>query len=414
MSLFEALRLALAQMRVQKLKSGFTLLGVTIGVMFLIAVVAVVEGMSRYMEHDLIGAFMSVNTFELRRQPNMTIGNVDEATEASYTRRPWLMVHDTTMVIAALPPGFRHAVTNSGMLTVSSRYARPRSVQISATTHEYFTIRTLRMASGRPFSEQEDALHAPVVVIGHDVQEHCFPGIDPLGRDLRIGDLPYRVIGIAAAQGSTFGFSRDNFVVVPYGTPASQLLAPVPGAVESMVIQAPTPTAQVVGEEAVREVLRARDELHPEQPDDFTLETPEAALAFFDKLKRYLVLAGIVLPTVGLVVGAIVIMNIMLVAVAERTREIGIRKSLGATRRDILLQFLIEAATLSTVGALFGIALGACLSWGVTALTPLPTHVAAWSVVTSVLLGVGVGVTAGVYPASRAARLDPIVALHTE
>jgi putative ABC transport system permease protein len=160
--------------------------------------------------------------------------------------------------------------------------------------------------------------------------------------------------------------------------------------------------------------MRSRHKLRPAQPDDFSMESSESAMTFFNSLKQNLVLAGVALPAIGLVVGSIVIMNIMLVAVAERTREIGIRKALGAKRRDIMAQFLIEAATLSTAGAVIGILLGLGLAQLVAALSPLPATVAPWSIGAGVVLGAGVGILAGVYPASRASRLDPIAALRQE
>jgi putative ABC transport system permease protein len=160
--------------------------------------------------------------------------------------------------------------------------------------------------------------------------------------------------------------------------------------------------------------MRRRHKLHPSEPDDFSFESSETALAQWLSIKKYLVLAGTILPAIGLVVGAIVIMNIMLVAVTERTREIGVRKSLGARRRDILSQFLVESTTLSVVGAACGVLLGIALAKAVAAATPLPAAVALWSVFVSVGLGAGVGIVAGVYPASRASRLDPITALRAE
>jgi putative ABC transport system permease protein len=160
--------------------------------------------------------------------------------------------------------------------------------------------------------------------------------------------------------------------------------------------------------------MRARHALRPAQKDNFVLETSDTALEFWNKIKGYLVLAGVALPAIGLVVGAIVIMNIMLVAVAERTHEIGIRKALGAKRRDILIQFLIESATLSTFGAAMGIALGAAAAILIRSTTPMPTYVAPWSIAVGVLIGAGVGIISGVYPASRASLLDPVAALRQE
>ena len=259
----------------------------------------------------------------------------------------------------------------------------------------------------------KETISATNSVIGTEVASHFFRGLDPIGRELRIGGNTFTVIGLLEKQGNVFGFSLDRMVIGPYKSTLSRVTNPR-GDIDALVVQAPT--REMIGDamESVREVMRGFRRLPPARPDNFALETSDAALSFFDELKGKLILFGTALPAIGLVVGAMVIMNIMLVAVAERTREIGIRKSLGARRRDILAQFLVESATLSTVGALAGIALGIGAAQAVAALSPLPATVAPWSLVAGTLVGAGVGILAGVYPASRAARLDPIIALRQE
>jgi putative ABC transport system permease protein len=411
--LFEAVRLALAQIRVQKLKSFFTLLGVTIGVMFLIAVVSVVDGMANYVEQDFAGKFLGVNTFNLRKFPDIN-QEVTEATWRAWIRRPPITVADAEAVRDALPPNTRWAIQDVRWFTPQTKYVRGGpQVLAQAVTPQYFAIKDLNVERGRVFSEQEEVLGSAVVVIGQEVGDLYFPNLDPVGRDLVLEHVPFRVIGVLEKQGTVFGFSLDRQVIAPFSSPMNRVTN-ARANLYGVVIQAPTAGAQPEIEEIVRETMRKRHKLRPAEDDDFALESSATALAQWMTVKKYLVLAGIFLPAIGLVVGAIVIMNIMLVAVAERTREIGIRKSLGARRRDILRQFLVESTTLSVVGAAAGVALGYGLSKLVAAASPLPTHVAAWSVLRAVGVGAAVGVAAGVYPASRAARLDPIVALRAE
>jgi len=413
MSLLEAIRLALAQIRAQKLKSFFTLLGVTIGVTFLIAVVSIVGGMSRYMRDELVGKIIAVNAFELRHRPNINIGDIDEETWRSYRTRPRIRKEDVPPVVEALPPGTVWSVVSENNVRAESRYANPRQVLAFGVTDDYFNIRRMGVASGRLIAPQEFALGAPVVVIGKDIAEHFFPGVEPVGRELRIGGIPYQVVGVAEAQGSSFGISFDRFIVAPHDAPIYRLLNQH-GVIDAVVVQAESVPIMLEAQERVRQVMRTRHRLRPSQPDNFVLETSDSALAFWTKIRGYLVVAGVALPAIGLVVGAIVIMNIMLVAVAERTREIGIRKSLGARRRDILRQFIVESATLSTFGAAVGVAIGLGLAQLIAATTPLPAAVELWSVIVGVSVGAGVGIIAGVYPARQASRLDPIAAMRQE
>ncbi len=412
MPFHEAIRLALQQIRVQKLKSFFTLLGVMIGVMFLIAVVSIVTGMGKYMEEDFAGRLLGANTFTLRRSPWFG-NNVTREQWIEWQKRPRFYPADVDIVRDALPSGTRYAVESSENLYATTRWARPRQVDAHAVEGDYFDIKHYDLSAGRLFTQQEALLGSPVVVIGDEVAKYFFPGLTAVGRELRIGGMPYLVIGVIERQGSLFGLSLDKTAYAPFRSPLHRLTNPR-GDIDGLLVQAPNDLMMNEAMEATREVLRGHRRLRPGVEDNFVMETSASALASFEKIKGIMTVAGTALPAIGLVVGGMVIMNIMLVAVAERTREIGIRKSLGARRKDILRQFLVESATLSTAGALLGIALGILsakiISWN----TPLPAAVAPWSLVVATLLGLGVGVVSGMYPARKAARLDPIEALRAE
>ncbi len=413
MPLIEAIRLAFTQIRAQKLKSFFTLLGVTIGVMFLIAIVSIVNGMGRFMEEDLVGKLIPKGSFELRRRPNIVMGDVDNNTWREWAMRPRLLESDIEPVISELPASASWSYYSESQATVESRYARPRQVSLVVVEGDWFGQKGMGVTQGRLPTGQEYALGSPVTVIGKDVADHFFPTVDPLGRALKIGGLPYQVIGVAEEQGSAFGISLDKFLVTPYKAPARRLTNRS-GVLDAIVVKLPDDQQMAAAMEDVRVVMRSHRGLRPSQNDNFSLQTSDSALEFWRKIQGFLVLAGIALPAIGLMVGSIVIMNIMLVAVAERTREIGVRKALGAKRRDILSQFLVESTTLAIVGASLGVAVGFGLAKLISALSPLPASVELWSVVVGVTIGGGVGIISGVYPASRAARLDPVAALRQE
>ena len=412
MPLFEAVRLALQTIRVQKLKSFFTLLGVMIGVMFLIAVVSIVEGMSDYVENDFAAKIIGTNTFDVSRTPSFVTDADDEQWRA-WQRRPRLFDPEAEVVRNALPGDFRIARVNQSFLPATVPGLRPRSVQAVATDATYFDIKKFALTAGRAFTQQEVATGARVVVIGSEVASYYYEGLDPVGRELRVAGLPYTIIGVIEEQGSVFGFSMDRLAIAPVTTPLTRAINPR-GDIDAITVQAGNRELITEGMELSREALRGFRGLGPSEEDDFALTTSSAALSFFDGLKSKLVLFGTALPAIGLVVGALVIMNIMLVAVSERTREIGVRKALGARRRDIIAQFLVEASTLSIIGAMIGAACGVGLAKLIAAVTPLPASVAPWSLVAALIVGAGVGITAGIYPASRAARLDPIAALRQE
>ena len=414
MPLLEALRLALEQIRVQKLKSFFTTLGVLIGVMFLIAVISIVQGMTNYMENDFAGKLIGGNTFTVRRMPGINFGDVGEAQWREWERRPRLTTVDVDVLRSALPPGTQSAIDSENLVYASTLYARPRQVFAVATDGDYFRIKKYDMSSGRAFTPQEAQLGLPVIVIGDEVRERMFPGVDPIGRALKINGIPYTVVGVVEKQGSVFGFSLDRLAVAPFRSPLSRLTNPRAD-VDGLIVAAPSREQLGDLEEQAREILRSRRRLKPTQPDNFEFETSESALSFFDGIKSKMYVFGAALPAIGLIVGSLVIMNIMLVAVAERTREIGVRKALGARRRDIMSQFLAEAAVLSLLGAAIGIVLGLAGAKLLSLAFPfLPAGVAPWSIGAALVMGAGVGIVAGAYPASRASRLDPIAALRAD
>ena len=413
MHFLDAVKVALEQIRVQKLKSFFTLIGVIIGVMFLIAVVSIVEGLDHKIEVDFAGKFLGVNTFNLRRMPSIGLGDVTEAEWRAWSRRPKITKEDALAIKASLPEDAGWAIQDQRQVPAQSQYRHGGApVRAEAVTAGYFAIKDIHTEKGRLFTEQEDQLGSPVVVIGTEVAEEYFPNLDPVGRTLKLDGIEFRVIGVMEQQGKSLGFNFDRQVFGPFNSPMHRVTYSFRD-ISGIVVQAPNQNALSEVEARVKEVMRQRRKLHPGDPDNFVLETTQSAFAAWDKIKQVLVLVGIALPTVGLVVGAIVIMNIMLVAVAERTREIGIRKALGARSRDIRRQFLVESSTLSVVGALIGIGFG----FGISAIlkyVDFPTTVAPWSILLSVAVGAGVGIVAGTYPAVRAARLDPIVALRAD
>ena len=415
MPLLEAVRLALAQIRVQKLKSFFTLIGVAIGVMFLIAIVSIVEGMGRYLEDDLVGKLITKNSFDVRRTPNIEIGDVEESERRTWRSRPRIVEDDVPAIVAVLPPSARWSMEVFGQLTIESKYARPRTVAVQAVDGAWFDIKNMGVSEGRLPTPQEYALGIPVAVIGEETRKHFFPGVTPIGRELKLGRFPYTVIGVAEKQGSAFGISLDKFIIIPYGTPARRALARW-GIVHGITIQSPTQPEMVATMEVVRQVMRIRHKLRPGVPDDFTLQTQDSALAFWRKIQGYLVLAGIALPAIGLLVGGIGIMNIRLVSVTERTREIGVRKAVGAKRAHILSQFVIEAVVLALSGGVLGIAMGVGLGALIAAAIPNwpGSYVPLWATLLSFGFSSAVGLFFGIYPAAKAARLDPIESLRYE
>ena len=415
MRLLEALRMAFEAIRAHKLRGFFTVLGTVFGVTFLIAVITLIEGMNQYVEKEFKGAVYGVNTVTLRRRPSITTDG-DEGQWRIWQRRPRLTFEDAEWLEQRMEtPGVLSLSAGNVGKALGPHGREVENVSITGATASWFQVREMAMADGRPFSRNEADRGLPVAVIGQDVAQALFAGRNPIGEEIRLRNFPYRVIGVIEKQGKLFGMSLDNVAIAPI---RSNLNGFVNNGWKNTVdeisfrVDHDGQVAQAKAE--LESWMRIRHRLRPGETNDFELETAEESLGFWDKIRTILLVALPGLVGISLVVGAVVIMNIMLVSVSERTREIGIRKSMGARRADILLQFLFEASTLSGLGALLGIGMGVLLAEGVQAGTPLPASVAGWSIGLGIALGVGVGVASGVYPAWRASRLDPIVALRSE
>ncbi len=413
MQVREGVTLALLQIRQEKLKSAFSLLGVVIGVTFLILVVSVVEGMDRYITEDFATQVQGVNTLQIRRAPAVQIQTGGSPARQT-ARRPRLTMDEADAVRAALSVPARVGVTSNLTAEVSGPDGlRIEGVRIAAISEEVLAIRTLRIEEGRPFSPQEAARGIPVAILGQSVASALFPDNPFEGERIRIRGFPYRVVGVIEEQGTLLGMSMDNLVLVPALSPIRREL-PDRSGVGSISVQTLDPADLPIARTETEIAMRLHRRLRPDEPNNFVIETADESLEFWERLSLILFLALPALVGISLVVGGIVIMNIMLMSVLDRTREIGVRLAIGARRRDIITQFLVESATLSGIGALLGIGMGLGLAWLVRSATPLPAAVSLPWVGAGVLLGIVVGIAAGVYPAVRASRLDPVEALRHE
>ena len=414
MPLSEALRLALQAIWTSKLRSFFTLLGIIVSVGFLVVVVAVIQGMNAYVKENLTGAMIGTNAFQVRRSP-ISVGLLEDDQVKAISRRPLITAEDARVVERALPEA-RAVALQSGWPTPSSDVVYGNrtvgQVLIFGVTPPYQVVQDYQMLAGDPLGEPDVEERRLVVVIGFDVADKLFDRPErAVGRKIRVAGRQVTVKGVVAKKGRVLGQSFDGFLLMPFTTFESFY-----GRRRTTVVSVKMSTAEEIDGAMARaeEAMRVAHRLRPGEDNDFTVDKADALVAFWRNLTRILFTAIPAVVCIGVVVGGIVIMNIMLMSVTERTREIGLRKSLGARRRDIRRQFLIEAMVLSSLGGIQGVLGG----WGLAALvstfTPLPARITLWSVGVALAIGAGAGIIFGVFPAARAARLDPVTALRAE
>jgi putative ABC transport system permease protein len=404
----ENLLQALGVIKTNRMRSSLLILGVAIGVMTILAMVTVLNGLGRKINKDLVSAnrpYLIVQKFD------MFVGGVEED---EYLRREGFEPEDAE----ALAEGCDaldivcYTVSPSNVFVLFYKSERTRPLQVAGTSFTMPDIYSLKIEHGRFYNRLEQTHRKRVIVIGYGPAQDLFPNEDPIGKTVRIGEHRYEVVGTFAKRKHFIGSISDNFAVIPYTSYAKDF---------QKKFDDPGITANVKagftleeGQEQITNVLRIQRNLRPGEKNNFAITTSEVFLETIGKVTFYIGLVLIVIASIGLVVGGIGVMNIMLISVAERTREIGVRLAIGANKRDVAQQFLIESATLTGIGGIIGTLLGTVGAVLISNLIHFPFEFSVTWTVIAVLFSVLVGVIFGLYPAKRAAQLDPVEALHYE
>ena len=403
----EAFRLAVQSLWANKLRSVLTLLGVVIGVASVIAVVTLVNGANQYVATKINNK--GADVFTISQQPAFTTSYRDYL---KYQKRKVISMDAYRAMQQRCTSCLQVAAFQSTIGKIVYGAQSSTDTQIRGYTALMPEMQSLNIVEGRGFTQADENHAAQVALIGADIEENLLKFEDPLGKEIRVDGVPYTIVGLGEKQGKTLGQSQDNWVAVPltayqktYGTMKTVTVYGKAGS-GAVAMEAATDQARVI----MREMRHDR----PGEDDSFTLETSDALAGLFTEISNSIGGVAIAIAAISLVVGGIVIMNIMLVSVTERTREIGVRKALGARRKDVLIQFLMESGMLSLVGGAIGVVGGVVVAKLVAYFVHFPAEIALWSVFAGLVVALSVGVFFGVYPSRKAADLDPIVALRSE
>jgi putative ABC transport system permease protein len=409
----ETLKLAIAAIWAHKLRSALTLLGMIIGVTAFVVVVSLISGFNKYIDEKIAG--IGSKSFTIQRFNFEDFKDLDSIA-AAQRRNKELTLDDYEYLKA------RGALIDKiGAKARASRSLVKRGsklvedVPVDGAMPVINEIDNIDAAEGRYFTDSENDGALRVAFIGMDVATALFPAgaSTAIGEEINVAGLPYRIIGIAAAKGTVFGIPQDNFITLPLKTYGNNFGGFTRNRLLYFVVTSRTDDTFKDAVDEARFLLRSRRHLKQEEKDNFGIVTPDAITGFRDRLLGPTFMVAIAVPAIALLVGAIVIMNIMLVSVTERTKEIGIRKSLGARKVDVLKQFLVEAVALAAIGGSVGVLLAWIIGTIMTAIF-FPTNLSVWAVLITIFVSGGVGVLAGVFPAWKAARLDPIEALRAD
>ncbi len=403
---YEAASIALQAIWSNKLRSFLTVLGNIVAVTSIIAVVSLVQGLNASVS-DTITSQVGADTFMVRR----TGPTASEEEQLRAASNPRVTLEDAAAIRSAGPRIALVMASSQSSGEAKTRRETLESLQIRGVTREYSLLPTTDIEFGRTISMSEFDSRRNIAVLGWDAADRLFGALDPIDKEITLAGVRFRVAGVHKKKGAVFGQSQDEYAVIPLGTFQRMF-----GTRQSLALTV-MPSDPTVVREAMDDTtlaLRIERRLRPSEPDNFGVVSSGTFLALYDQVTSgvFAILIGVV--SLSLVVGGIVIMNIMLMVVSERTREIGLRKSLGARRRDILWQILTESITLSTFGGIVGTTLGFLVAFGISKVTPLPAVVETWSVMLGISVTAIVGLFFGMYPAMRAAALDPIEALRKE